>query len=152
MRTCRKCGETLSLSKFSKKGEGYQSYCKSCSSEYNKLYKQANRERATAREAQRRAKKLNATPQYANLDVITDIYKWCPSGYHVDHIIPLAKGGQHYEHNLCYLPTLINIAKGAKELHEVDYTSDMIKPHFNNGVFMFYVDLAGNKINELISI
>jgi len=149
MKTCRNCGETKSLSAFSKRATGYQSYCKSCASKYNRKYKQANRERATAREAQRRAKMLNATPQYACLDTITEIYKHCPTGYHVDHIIPLAKGGQHYEHNLCYLPTLLNVAKGSKGLHEstVDYTTDMIKPHFVDGVFLFYVDLSGNRVN-----
>ena len=132
---------------FSKRPQGHQSYCKPCASKHNKQYKQANRERATAREAQRRAKKLNATPKYACLDTITEIYKYCPAGYQVDHIIPSAKGGQHYEYNLCYLPTLLNVAKGAKELHEVDYTAHMIKPHFVDGVFLFYVDLSGNCVN-----
>ena len=148
MKICTKCGETKAVSQFSKRTTGsYQSYCKSCASEYNRKYKQANRERATAREAQRRAKLLNATPQYACLETITAIYKECPKGYHVDHIIPLAKGGQHLEHNLCYLPKLINIAKSDRELHEVDYTSHMIKPHFVDGVFAFYVDLSGNRVN-----
>ena len=118
MRTCVKCGETKSLSQFSKRGSGHQSYCKSCASEHNRLYKQANRERATAREAQRRAKKLNATPQYANLEMITAIYKHCPEGYHVDHIIPLAKGGKHHQDNLCYLPASFNISKSDKLLSE----------------------------------
>lgn len=68
--------------------------------------------------AKRRAAKLNQTPGYVNLDLIKLIYGHCPEGYHVDHMIPLANGGLHYESNLCYLPAGINTAKGAKSIEE----------------------------------
>ena len=69
------------------------------------------------RQAKRRADKLNATPKWANLEKIKQIYKNCPKGYHVDHFIPL-KGvnvcGFHVENNLRYLNAKQNISKGNK--------------------------------------
>jgi hypothetical protein len=66
-------------------------------------------------EAKRRAAKLQATPKWANMEKIKQIYLNCPKDYHVDHIIPL-KGenasGLHVEHNLQYLPAKENLSKG----------------------------------------
>lgn len=49
---------------------------------------------------------VQRTPLWASLENIYEIYKNCPCGYHVDHIIPL-KGklvsGLHVETNLQYL-------------------------------------------------
>lgn len=95
----------------------------------SKEYAQANREKCRAftnswrkrnlaydafRARTYRARKLQAIPPWANLKKIKEIYEKCPSGFHVDHIIPL-KGktvsGLHVEHNLQYLPALENIRK-----------------------------------------
>jgi hypothetical protein len=60
-------------------------------------------------------KVCNATPKWANLDKIKEIYMNCPKGYHVDHIIPLQGVGicgLHVENNLQYLPAIENIRKG----------------------------------------
>lgn len=66
------------------------------------------------RQAKRRADKFNAIPKWSNLKKIKEIYKNCPKGYHVDHIIPL-KGvnvcGLHVENNLQYLTAKENILK-----------------------------------------
>jgi hypothetical protein len=70
--------------------------------------------------AKRRAKKLNATPKFADLRKIKEIYRNCPKGYHVDHIIPLNSKvvcGLHVEWNLQYLPARENIRKGNKLLN-----------------------------------
>ncbi len=61
-----------------------------------------------------RARKLKATPQWADLQKIKEIYKNCPNDFHVDHIIPL-KGknvcGLHVETTLQYLTAKENIHK-----------------------------------------
>jgi len=67
--------------------------------------------------AKRRAMKLKATPKFANLNKIKEIYKNCPKGYHVDHIIPLQGKnvcGLHVEWNLQYLTPSENSAKSNK--------------------------------------
>ncbi len=67
-----------------------------------------------AREAKRRSFKLNATPLWADLKAIEDIYESCPKGHHVDHIVPLQGKtvcGLHVEYNLQHLSASDNIAK-----------------------------------------
>ena len=64
--------------------------------------------------AKRRALKLKATPKFANLNKIKEIYKNCPKGYVVDHIVPLQGKivcGLHVEYNLQYLTKLENSSK-----------------------------------------
>jgi hypothetical protein len=66
------------------------------------------------RAATYRASKKKRTPSWANLDKIKQIYLECPSGYHVDHIIPLRginASGLHIETNLQYLPAKENLSK-----------------------------------------
>lgn len=65
--------------------------------------------------AKRRSWIKRATPSWANLEKIMQIYMQCPKGYHVDHIIPLRGKdicGLHIESNLQYLPASENIKKG----------------------------------------
>jgi hypothetical protein len=72
-----------------------------------------------ARINKRRALKLRAIPKWANLEKIKLIYKNCPKGYHVDHIIPLNNpivSGFHVENNLQYLTAVENVKKGNKLL------------------------------------
>lgn len=74
-------------------------------------------------EAMRRARKLQATPKWLSkvqLEEIKAIYRNCPAGYHVDHIMPL-KGenlsGLHVPWNLQYLPGIVNKMKSNKVGH-----------------------------------
>ena len=94
---------------------------KKISKEAKKRYRENNKERYTLlnREqcAKRRAKLLKAIPKFANLNKIKKIYKNCPKGYHVDHIIPLNNPivcGLHVEWNLQYLSAKDNCSKGNK--------------------------------------
>lgn len=94
--------------------------------ENNRAYhqsKQGDLEYLTKRrhhEAMRRARKLQATPKWLSkeqLEEIKAIYKNCPEGHHVDHILPL-KGknlsGLHVPWNLQYLPDIVNRMKSNK--------------------------------------
>lgn len=75
-----------------------------------------------ALEATRKAKKLKATPIWANAIAIRGYYDTAVAmgmllgeWYHVDHIVPLQGKtvcGLHVEHNLQILPASINAAKG----------------------------------------
>lgn len=47
------------------------------------------------------------------------IYKECPEGYQVDHIIPISRGGLHNEFNLCYLTPEDNYLKRDKMPEDV---------------------------------
>ena len=85
--------------------------------EYKRLYILNNRNLINANTAKRRASKLNATPKFANIKKIKQIYKNCPKGYHVDHIVPLNNKlvcGLHVEWNLQYLPAKENLSKSNK--------------------------------------
>ena len=83
--------------------------------ENHKRYRENNRGIFTAIQAKRRARILQATPSWVNLEAIKEIYVCCPKGYHVDHIVPL-KGknvcGFHVENNLQYLKAKENMQKG----------------------------------------
>ena len=71
--------------------------------------------------AKYRAVKLKATPKFANLKKIREIYKNCPKGYHVDHIVPLQGKevcGLHVEWNLQYLTPSENSSKSNKLIND----------------------------------
>jgi hypothetical protein len=64
--------------------------------------------------AKRRAAIRNQIPSWADIEQIKQIYKNCPSGYHVDHIIPLQGKlvcGFHSHNNLQYLTAADNQRK-----------------------------------------
>ena len=65
--------------------------------------------------AKYRSAKLQRTPSWTDLEKIKEIYKNCPKGYHVDHIIPLqgeTVSGFHIPENLQYLTASENSSKG----------------------------------------
>ena len=109
---------------------------KAKSAEYQKAYAAEHREaknatssayakrhpkRATARVMKRHADKLQRTPVWADLAEIALVYKNCPVGMHVDHIVPLRGelvSGLHTVENLQYLTPEQNSSKGNKFLVE----------------------------------
>ena len=116
-------------SKLSKKK--YRDANKERYNEWNRNYSKTERGRAVCRSrlARRRARQANALPKWANLKLINEIYRNCPEGHEVDHIIPLVgvckiSGeevvcGLHHERNLQYLTVSQNRSKSNK----VDLTS-----------------------------
>jgi 5-methylcytosine-specific restriction endonuclease McrA len=148
---CKKTKDFSLFSQYKGKSY-YYSYCKECSTLKGKEWREKNKEKSrackgkwqannpqkkaisqrlwldnnaaihTAKEAKRRATKLNATPKWVDLNAIKTEYqlaKWCSDVtgefYHVDHIIPLNGNGVcglHVPWNLQILPAKINLQKG----------------------------------------
>ena len=85
--------------------------------EYARKYRKENPQVHRTANAKRKAIQLRAIPKFANLEKIKKIYKNCPKGYHVDHIIPLNNPivcGLHVEWNLQYLSAKDNCSKSNK--------------------------------------
>lgn len=132
LRPCGSCGLIRDLLKDYSKG---QKTCKYCQQEYRDINKDHHKEYLKEhykanigeykhRAALRKAKLLQATPQWADLLAIKEIYDQCPTGCHVDHIIPLQGEtvcGLHVEYNLRHLEASLNIAKSNKLIEELIY-------------------------------
>jgi hypothetical protein len=95
--------------------EGYRAEWKEKNREHlNKYHRFAN--------AKRRARLLQATPKWLtkeHWDKIKEIYKNCPEGYEVDHIVPLQGEnvcGLHVPWNLQYLTPKDNKKKKNKAI------------------------------------
>lgn len=139
MKTCAKCKEILEESNFYRHKEnkdGLQARCKQCTKEAvlhwqienkkkvnNKVSLWKRKTKAWSTPAaksycnSRAAARRTQTPSWANLKEIRQVYLNCPSGFHVDHIIPLRGkrvSGLHIETNLQYLPARDNMSKGNK--------------------------------------
>lgn len=92
-----------------------QELCKQSS----KRWKQQNKGIVNYHTNKRRARTKLQTPKWANQELIKEIYKNCPEGYDVDHIIPLQGEnvcGLHVEYNLQHLSRKENQQKSNKLL------------------------------------
>jgi len=134
-KSCSKCNLILPYTDFSKDvshTDNLANLCRSCDNKKAANYRLTNNSECLsilrnnyylnkysyfARNAKYRASKLNATPNWANLIAIKEIYRTCHEGYHVDHIVPLQNDlvcGLHCEFNLQHLPARENLSKGNK--------------------------------------
>jgi hypothetical protein len=132
---CIKCLSIKDASLFSEASSSFDllaSTCKECDSisrhvrytlnkkecnDSSKKHYYANKHLYVAKKAKYKASKLMATPKWANQIAIKEIYKNCPEGYHVDHIVPLQHPlvcGLHCEFNLQHLTAHDNLSKGNK--------------------------------------
>lgn len=87
----------------------------------NKIYRTNNQSQYNFYESVRRAKKKDARPDWVDMDQLQAIYDNCPSGYQVDHIVPLQHSdvsGLHVPWNLQYLTTKQNQQKSNKLLND----------------------------------
>lgn len=131
-RVCTKCNQEKGLDLFPKKKGGkygLDSWCKTCRNAYRMTYPRSknyqvanlnyyyrNKEIWRDIKARRRSREIISTnPNYVN--EIRDMYKNCPIGCEVDHIIPLQGTnvcGLHVPWNLQYLSVYENRSKGNK--------------------------------------
>lgn len=106
--------------------------CKICDNSSSKVYSDKNRDKCRLRSkkhyllnkheyllksSKRRRLLYQAMPLWADTVKIKEIYNNCPSGYHVDHIVPLQGelvSGLHVENNLQYLLAKDNLEKSNK--------------------------------------
>lgn len=95
--------------------------CINCKRINHQDYKKRTRPKQNAHNAKRRARKLDQTPLDADFEKIEKIYEEAKrlekekgEPFHVDHKVPLSKGGQHHESNLRPIPAKENLRKGAK--------------------------------------
>jgi len=144
-KVCAKCDVEKGLGEFYRQKtakDGVQSWCKVCTKQYykdnkesikqyGKQYREDNKERAKHHSAKRRAKKLNATPDWLTpIDslIMRHAYETCPEGHHVDHIVPLrgkTVSGLHVPWNLQHLPATENISKGNREWPDMWLTEEV---------------------------
>jgi hypothetical protein len=128
---CRTCSEYLHYNYYCHNKSTWDNksyicqYCKAINRkkftddnpEYNKQTYIDHKDEYIARAIQYKTKRNIATPPWADLVKIKEIYRTCPDGYHVDHIVPLQGElvcGLHVESNLQHLPALENRQKSNK--------------------------------------
>ena len=85
--------------------------CASISKMKSKEHKRAQNAAAQSKYRQKKYRKIDIS---ANSALILEIYRNCPEGFEVDHIIPVSKDGLHHENNLQYLPKYLNRIKSNK--------------------------------------
>ena len=88
---------------------------------YQQQWLKSDKTSNNARQAKRRAQRLNQTPPDADLQRIEDIYEKCrllteitSVSHEVDHRIPIVKGGLHHQDNLQIITKAANRTKGGR--------------------------------------
>ena len=91
-------------------------------------YYQANKEICVNRRRRRRARSAQAEGTHTAADIKAQYARqrgkcfWCGvkvgKAYHVDHVVPLSRGGSNWPENLVIACATCNMQKGAKLPHE----------------------------------
>lgn len=117
---CTNCMEVFNLEEGyvnKSRNSGVSSFCKNCHSIKMKQHYSENKDYYKNKRTVYYLRVVEQTPKWADLDKIREIYKNCPEGYHVDHILPLRGklvSGLHVETNLQYLTIAENLQKSNK--------------------------------------
>lgn len=96
------------------KAAGYRAKHKGAIKIRHRKWRMNNKAKILANVRKYQASKIQAVPKWADLKSMQDIYRKCPVGYHVDHIIPLRGklvSGLHIPENLQYLTAKENRKK-----------------------------------------
>ena len=135
---CKVCKKTSSRDHYQNNKEYYKEYGRENKQKIKDYYQnnkdafrvaqsrwqKNNKDKGNAKQAKRRATKLQATPQWADLGKIQEVYKEAQRltellgiEMHVDHIVPLQGtlvSGLHVETNLQILTAVENLRKSNK--------------------------------------
>lgn len=122
---CKECKNLLAKRRDYKKynqasGKKWHEKNPNFNKSYHTNYRKNNPEYFKFKSAERRARKLNATPIWSEKKAIQEFYSNCPEGYEVDHIYPLQ--GK----TVCGLHILENLQYLTKEEHK--YKDKIFKP------------------------
>jgi 5-methylcytosine-specific restriction endonuclease McrA len=108
-RPCKECSKKRMADVYAENRE----YYRSLQEQYHK--QEANQGIIRENKARRRLTIANVSSDDPEIrKQLQEIYANRPDGYHVDHIIPLSKGGLHHPDNLQYLTAEENLKKGSK--------------------------------------
>jgi len=139
-KTCRRCGINKNVSEFKYNKslkDNLHSYCRECTRKINRAYYSKNKIKENTRTAAYKKLNKGVVNNYVNKrrnlckniiltpfekKELLNVYKLCAflnrNGiiYHVDHIIPISKGGWHHPNNLQILFAKDNLKKSNKIL------------------------------------
>jgi hypothetical protein len=89
--------------------------------ELNSAWEKRNPEKVRVRRAQRRARERGATHPHHSTEIeivllqsAARLRECLRGGFHLDHIVPLDRGGSHHHANLRILPARLNFSKNNK--------------------------------------
>jgi hypothetical protein len=117
---CPSCKNIVYLSEFHNnlsKKDGKATSCKNCKKEIQDKYYKENKSVFIEHNIKYRYSIEQATPKWADKELIKKIYANCPKGCHVDHYYPLHGDivcGLHVPENLQYLTAEENLVKSNK--------------------------------------
>lgn len=133
--SCLQCGDPFIALAHRKYGTKYCS--KSCqfsgegnpswkdgrwgSEDYRKNYRMSHRHLSNSHKAKRRVRQ-RVTGESFCLERVNNIYWICSrlntgasrAAFHVDHVVPLSRGGAHNQDNLQIIPAVVNLKKSNK--------------------------------------
>lgn len=141
MKICNKCKEEKDFSMFyknSSRKDGYDTWCKSCSDDYNKQYYLKNKEKRRKQIEESEKKRLmlpenvfkkridrsrkRVEASFEELYSKFNSHRYCEycgislseHDYSIDHVVPLVRGGKKTIDNLTFSCTDCNYLKGTR--------------------------------------